>query len=166
MGTLNTIASVAGAAASGPLSVVGIIGSLVSKALDFIPDPQKKLELQSHGLDLQAQAQAQELDAMTKQVQASAAAQADAHLSRIRSWFCLVICAAILYNMILVSLLNGWFHLGLVPQNIPTNLLVIFAVIMLGLVGVPSALAMVKDVMGMPGDSQVSIMGVKVANKS
>jgi hypothetical protein len=37
---------------------------------------------------------------------------------------------------------------------------------MLGFVGIPAGVEMVKQVMGMPGDSQVSVLGIKVGNKS
>jgi hypothetical protein len=166
----SIVGQVAGAAASGAVApaagIVGVIGGLISKALDFIPDPKDKLALQQHGMDLQAQAAAQELDAVTKQVQASAAAQADAHLAKVRAVFCYSICAAVVFNLILVPLLHAICKLDIAPIMLPTNLLVIFATIMLGLVGVPQAFSALKDVMGMPGDSQVSVLGVKIGNKS
>ncbi len=166
-GVLGSVLGAASSAVAAPVTgVVGVIGSLVSKALDFIPDPAKKMEFQQHALDLQAAAMSQQLAAETQEVQASAQAQADQHLATVRAVFCYSICACVVFNLIGVPLLHALWRLDIAPIMLPTNLLTIFAVIMLGLVGVPQALSAVKDIMGMPGDSSVSVLGVKVGNKN
>jgi hypothetical protein len=174
----NVVSSIVGAAAQGVASpvtsIVSVIGSIVSKAMDFIPDPAKKMELQQHAMDLQAQAAEQELDALTKQVQAAAqASSSDTSLWKARAFFCYGVTSAIFINYVGFPLLHAAAHLDIAPIVLPTNLLMMFAAIMLGLVGVPEGfgalknlLGMVPDVMAMPGDSQVSVLGVKVANKS
>ena len=167
----NVVGSLAGSAvsaAAAPVTgIVGVIGSLVSKALDFIPDPAKKLELQQHAMDLQAQAAQAELDAVTKQVQAAAqASSSDTSLWKVRAVFCYCMCAVIVYNLAGVSLLHALFKLELSPIALPTNLLAVFAIIMVGLTGVPQAFSAIQNIMSMPGESSLSVLGVKVGNKS
>ena len=135
--------------------------------MDFIPDPAKKLELQSHAMDLQATAAAQELDAAAKQVQAASAASAgDTSLWRVRSFFCFSITGTIVFNLVAVPLLHAFFHLDISPINLPTNLLSVFAIIMVGLTAVPQAMGVIRDIMAMPGISTVSVLGVKAGNAS
>lgn len=170
----GAVGSAAGAAASPFTSVVGGLTSLAEKALDFIPDPQKKMELQAHAMDLQAQAMQAELDARTKQIQASMQASAgDKSLWKVRAGFCWMVTLGLAANIIIFPLMHAIWKIDIAPYNFPTNLLVMFAAIMLGMVGVPegfnalrSLVDMVPNVMGMPGESQVSVMGIKVGNKS
>ena len=46
------------------------------------------------------------------------------------------------------------------------NLNIIFAGVMLGCIGIPAAIEALKQVMAMPGDSQVSVPLAKFVNKS
>lgn len=167
----NVVSSVVGAAAEGVAApatgVIGIIGSLVSKAMDFIPDPAKKLELQQHAMDLQASAASQELDAMTKQVQAaSAASVSDTSLWKVRAFFCYTMCLILAFNLVIVPLLAAFGHITIAPIMLPTNLLAVFAIIMVGLTGVPSGFQAIQNIMALPGESSVNVLGVKVGNKS
>ena len=163
----TAVGSAATAAAAPVTGIVQVIGSLVSKALDFIPDPAKRLELQQHAMDLQAAAAAQELDAVTKQVQAASVASAsDSSLWRVRSFFCYTMCLILTFNLVVVPLLHGFGHVEIAPLMLPTNLLAVFAIIMVGLTGVPAGFQAIQSIMQMPGESQVSVLGVKVGNKS
>jgi hypothetical protein len=166
---VGAIAGSAVSSAAAPVSgIVGVISSLVNKALDFIPDPQQKLALQQHALDLQAQAASEELDAITKQAATAATmAQGDKSLWWVRSFFCVTITLLYVWNYAGCR----FFHQS--PYDFPTTLHFIFAGIMLGLTGAPTALQALQNVVGMvpgvmqlPGDSQVSVLGVKIGNKS
>lgn len=165
---LGEVAGSAAGAAMAPVSgIVGVIGSLVSKAMDFIPDPAKKLELQQHAMDLQAQASEQELSAMTQQVVAAQKASAsDTSLWQVRAFYCYTMCAILVFNLVIVPLLHAFGHLDIAPLMLPTNLLAVFAIIMVGLTGVPTGFQAIQNIMQMPGESQISVLGVKVGNKS
>lgn len=170
-GVGSVLGEVAGSAASSALApvsgIVGVIGSLVSKAMDFIPDPAKKLELQQHAMDLQAQAAEQELSAMTEQVVAAQKASAsDTSLWKVRAFYCYTMCAILTFNLVIVPLLHAFGHLDIAPLMLPTNLLAVFAIIMVGLTGVPTGFQAIQNIMQMPGESQISVLGVKVGNKS
>jgi len=163
----NALGSAADAAATGPLSVVSVIGSIVSKAMDFIPDPAAKLALQSHAMDLQAQAAAEELDAATKQVTAAAAStNGDTSLWKVRAFFCTSITGVIIFNLVGSPLLHALWHLDMSPVPLPTNLLAVFGIIMVGLTAVPQGMAVIRDIMSLPGASSLSFMGAKIGNNS
>jgi|SRR5581483_5837079 hypothetical protein len=164
---VGTIATVAGAAASGPASLLGAIASIAKPLIDLIPDPQKKLEAQQHIADQQQALALAQIDQQNKIIAATSDnVKADPHSSGARAYFCYGITTLILANYGIIPLVNAVFHSKMTPFEIPSNVLWIFATIMLGFVGVPSVMETLKSVMGMPGESQVSVLGVKVGNKS
>ena len=163
-----SISQVAGAVASGasagPISAVStLIGGVNDIISKFVTDPNAKLEAQQHALDLQAQLQEAALDAMTKQTQAADySAKNDHYLWGARAFFCYGFSALYLfvYSGLCTKLLK------VPPPQIPMNLNLIFAGVMLGCIGIPAAIEALKQIMAMPGDSQVNVLGMKIGNTS
>jgi hypothetical protein len=155
------LASLVGAAASGanPITAIVELGKdLIDK---FIPDPVAKAQASAHLLDVQAQLQEAQIEQQNKIIEATSAnIQSDHYMGRVRATFCYMIIALIAWNYAICR----FFHQ--VSIEIPATIFGMFTVIMLGFIGIPAGVEMVKQVMGMPGDSQVSVMGVKVGNKS
>ena len=158
---MSDLASIVGAAASGANPVTAIVDlgkDLIDK---FIPDPAAKAQASAHLLDVQAQLQEAQIDQQNKIIAATSAnVQSDHYMGQVRATFCYVIIALIAWNYAVCR----FFHQ--MPLDIPATIFGMFTVIMLGFVGIPAGVEMVKQVMGMPGDSQVSVMGIKVGNKS
>lgn len=156
--------AVAAGATSGPITAVStIIGGVNDIIGKFVTDPNAKLEAQQHALDLQAQLQQAALDAMTKQTQAAAeSAKNDHYLWGARACFCYGFTGLYLfiYSGLAAKLLRT------TPPEIPMNLNFIFAGVMLGCIGIPAAIEALKQVMAMPGESQVSVPLAKFVNKS
>jgi hypothetical protein len=156
--------AVAAGATSGPISavstLVGGVNDIISK---FVTDPNAKLAAQQHALDLQAQLQEAALDALTKQTQAAAdSAKNDHYLWGARAFFCYGFSALYLfvYSGLATMLMKK------PPPEIPMNLNLIFAGVMLGCIGIPAAIEALKQIMAMPGESQVNVLGVRIGNKS
>jgi hypothetical protein len=174
MSTTPIVASVAGAIAQGATSgATSVVSSFVNLGKDlierFIPDPQAKLAAQQHLADQTFQLQMAAIEQQNKMmVAASANIQADPHMSGQRAYFCGGITSMLLFNYAMVPLLHAFFHVDIAPLAIPASVLSIFAVIMLGFVGIPAALQMVQAVSNMPGESQVKLpFGLgSVGNKS
>lgn len=167
----NAVASIAGAVAQGATSGAGAwitaIADIAKPLIDLIPDPQKKLEAQQHIADQQQALAMAQIDQQNKIIQAASDnMKADPHSSGARAYFCYGVTTLILANYGILPLTNALLKTNLAPFEIPANVLWIFATIMLGFVGVPSVMETLKSVMGMPGDSQVSILGMKIGNKS
>lgn len=161
----SAIGTVAGGAVSGPLSIVSSFVGLGKDLIDrFVPDPAAKLQAQQHLADQAAALQMAQIDQQNQMMkQASANIQADPHMSGQRAYFCGGITTLLLLNYtgitgVLSALLNKWAGINL-PTTfaIPASVLSIFAVIMLGFVGIPAALQMVQAVAGMPGESQIKL---------
>lgn len=155
----TALGSAAGAAASGPLSIVSSFVGLGKDLIDrFVPDPQAKLAEQSKLADQAYQLQLALLDQQNKTTAAASAnIAADTHMPKQRAYFCGGITTMLLFNYALVPLIHAFLHVDIAPLAIPASVLSIFAVIMLGFVGIPSALQMVQAVAGMPGDSQIKL---------
>jgi Holin of 3TMs, for gene-transfer release len=156
--------AVAAGATSGPISavstLVGGVNDIISK---FVTDPNAKLAAQQHALDLQAQLQEAALDALTKQTQAAAdSAKNDHYLWGARAFFCYGFSA--LYLFVYSGLCTKLLHVP--APEIPMNLNLIFAGVMLGCIGIPAGIEALKQIMAMPGESQVNVLGVKIGNKS
>lgn len=165
MSASQILSAVATGATAGPISAVStIIGGVNDIIGKFVTDPNAKIEAQQHALDLQAQLQEAALAAMTAQTQAAddSAAKNDHYLWGARAFFCYGFSGLYLfvYSGIATKLLK------VPPPEIPMNLNLIFAGVMLGCIGIPGAIEALKQVMALPGDSQVSILGVKVGNKN
>jgi hypothetical protein len=157
----NDLAGIVGAAAAGanPITAIVELGKdLIDK---FIPDPEKKAEASAHLLDKQAELQEALIDQQNKIIAATSAnIQSDHYMGSVRATFCYVIIALIAWNYAICR----FFHQG--PLDIPATIFGMFTVIMLGFVGIPAGVEMVKQVMAMPGNSQVSVLGVKVGNNN
>lgn len=149
----------AAAAAANPITAIIQLGKdLIDK---FIPDPAAKAQASAHLLDVQAQLQEAQIDQQNKIIAATSAnIQSDHYMGQVRATFCYVIITLIAWNYAICR----FFHQS--PLDIPATIFGMFTVIMLGFVGIPAGVEMVKQVMGMPGDSQISVLGVKVGNKS
>lgn len=169
---ISAVGSAVGAAAAGP---VAAISATIGKIIDLFPSAETKLqatqlqvEATQHVADLQNALALAQLDAVTKQAASAAQmAQGDKSLWWVRSFFCITITLLYVWNYAGCR----FFHQQ--PYDFPTTLHFIFAGIMLGLTGAPTALQALQNVIGMvpgimqlPGESSVSVMGVKVGNKS
>lgn len=155
------LAGIVGAAAAGanPVSAIVELGKdLIDK---FVPDPAAKAQASAHLLDVQAQLQQAQIDEQNKIIAATSAnIQSDHYMGKVRATFCYVIIALIAWNYAICR----FFHQS--PLDIPATIFGMFSVIMLGFIGIPAGVEMVKQVMGMPGDSQLSVLGVKIGNKN
>jgi hypothetical protein len=157
----NDLAGLVGAAASAANPISAIVGLGKDLIERFIPDPAAKLEASTHLLDMQTQLQEAQIDQQNKIIAATSAnIQSDHYMGRVRATFCYMIIGLIAWNYAICR----FFHQG--PLEIPATIFGMFTVIMLGFIGIPAGVEMVKQVMGMPGDSQVSVLGVKVGNKN
>ena len=166
----TAIGSGVGAAASGPLSIVSSFVDLGKDLIDrFVPDPQAKIAAQEQLANQSFQLQMAALDQQNQMAQAAASnIKNDPHMSAQRAYFCGGITTMLLFNYALTPLLHAFLHVDIAPLAIPASVLSIFAVIMLGFVGIPAALQMAQTVAGMPGESEIKLpFGIaSVANKS
>ncbi len=167
----SAIGTAAGSAIAAPLTgasgILGAIAAIAKPLIDLIPDPKDKLAAQQHVADQQYALAVAQIDQQNKIIQAASDnLKADPHSSGARAYFCYGVTSLILANYGLIPLCNGLLHWQMAPFVIPANVLWIFATIMLGFVGVPSVMESLKSVMAMPGESQVSGLGIKIANKS
>jgi Holin of 3TMs, for gene-transfer release len=157
----NDLAEIVGAAAAGADPITALIGlgkDLIDK---FIPDPAAKAVAATRVLELQTQLQQAQIDQQNKIIAATSAnLQSDHYMGKARATFCYTIIALIAWNYAICR----FFHQG--PLDIPATIFGMFTVIMLGFVGIPAGVEMVKQVMAMPGNSQVSVLGVKVGNNN
>jgi hypothetical protein len=156
----DNLTNLLGAAASAnPISaIVGLGKDLIDK---FVPDPAAKAQASAHLLDVQAQLQTAQIDQQNKIIAATSAnLQSDHYMGQVRATFCYVIISLIAWNYAICR----FFHQP--TLEIPATIFGMFTVIILGFVGIPAGVEMVKQVMGMPGDSQVSVLGIKLGNKS
>ncbi len=161
------LTSIVGAAAAGVNPVTAIVG-LGKDLIDrFIPDPALKAAAASHLADVQLQLAEAQIDATTKQaeattqqLQAAAPANNDHYMGAVRGTFGFVMIALYAWNYGIGPAVHQ------VTVQIPMNITVMFAVLLLGFVGVPAGIEMAKQIASMPGDSTVSLLGLSVGNKS
>ena len=155
----SIVGSAVGAATTGPLSIVGTIANLGKDLIDrFIPDPAMKLAASQHLIDVQQELALATIDQQNKEMEAASKnIQADPHMSAQRAYFCAGITSMLIFNYAGTPLLHAFLHLDIAPLAIPASVLSIFAVIMLGFVGIPAALNMAQTVAGMSGDSTVKL---------
>lgn len=162
----TVLGEVAGAAASGPMGGIAAMMEAFKGILGkFITDPTAKLEASQHLVDLQYQLQLAQLDAETKDVQASAGANNDHYLGSLRAFFGYSMTCMYLWNYAICGMFHHW-NGSCAPLDVPVNLNFIFATLMLGFIGVPAGIEAIKQVLGMPGQSSVSVLGVKATNNS
>jgi hypothetical protein len=154
---MSDVANVVGAAVAGANPVTAIVDlgkDLIDK---FVADPQAKAAAQAHLLDVQAQMQRALIDQQNKVIAATSANVKDDHYMQfVRAFF-----------SIRMTLVYTWkYALGRVfhqpPIDLPASLHAMFATLILGFVGIPAAIEATKTIMSLPGDSQVSLLGMKV----
>lgn len=179
----GAIGTAAGSAAAAPITGLGLIGKAIDDVaaplLNLIPDPKAKAEAAAHIADQKYQLALVQIDQQNKILEAASSnIKSDPHSSASRAYFCGGITTMILVNYGVLPIINLIFKTNLAPLEIPGNILWIFATIMLGFIGVPSVMGTLRDVMGsnligtaksvlaMPGESQVSALGIKLSNKS
>jgi hypothetical protein len=155
----EAVGTAAGAAANPWTGMVGSFIDLGKELIDrFIPDPAAKLAAQQHLADQAMNLQLAQIDQQNQMMkQASANISVDPHMSSQRAYFCGGITSMLIFNYALIPLIHAIFHVDIAPLQIPASVLSIFAVIMLGFVGIPAALQMVQTVASMPGDSQIKL---------
>ncbi|HET6220165.1 MAG TPA: 3TM-type holin [Acidobacteriaceae bacterium] len=157
----SVLSGITGAAVSAnPISAIADLGKdLIDK---FIPDPALKAQAQMHLLDSQNQMAMAQIDQQNKVIAAAAQNVSNDHyMMGMRAFFC--------FSMTLMYIWNyaGCRFVGQAPIDLPMSMHAMFATIMLGFVGIPAGIEMAKQVAGMQGDSQVSVLGlVKAGNKS
>jgi hypothetical protein len=164
----SVVGSTVGAAASGPMSIVQTFVGLGKDLIDrFIPDPAAKMAAQQHLADQSFQLQMAAFDQQNKIMEASSENQkSDPHASGSRAYFCYGITTMLLVNYGIAPFFAAVCHWAFTPFSIPPSILMIFATIMLGWVGIPSMADMVKSVMEMPGDSGINVLGMNVKQTS
>lgn len=154
-------ANILGAAVSGANPVTAIVGlgkDLIDK---FIPDPQAKAAAQAHVLDVQAQLQQALIDQQNKIIATTSAnVRDDQYMKAVRAFFSISMTILYLWNYALCR------FFGQTPLDIPVSLTTMFGALMLGFVGIPAGIEATKQIMQMQGESQVSVLGIKAANKS
>jgi Holin of 3TMs, for gene-transfer release len=155
------VASIVGAAAAGANPVTAIVGlgkDLIDK---FVPDPQAKAAAQAHLLDLQAQMQEALIDQQNRIIAATSANIKDDHYMQfVRAFFSISMIVLYIWNYAICRFFQQ------PPIDIPTSMHAMFATVVLGFVGIPAGIDATKQIMAMPGDSQVNVLGVKIGNKS
>ncbi len=155
MGTTPSVLSAVEGAAS-VATPWGAIAALGGKLLNFIPDPVQKAAA--------AQAIAEEqLAQMTASIdlqktQMNDASQNILHdgLGGVRKFFGYSFVVLLIWNYAVVPMLHK------PPLSIPVEFTVAFTTLLLG----TSAMNLAQKVSAMPGDSSVSVLGIKVGNKS
>lgn len=167
----GAIGTAVGSAAAAPLTGLGLIGKAIDDVagplLNLIPDPKAKAEAAQRVADQKYQLAVLQIDQQNKILAAASEnIKSDPHSSGARAYFCGGITTLILVNYGVLPVINLFFGTKLSPFEIPANILWIFATIMLGFVGVPSVMETLKSVMGMAGESQVSVLGVTLKQKS
>lgn len=157
MGLIEDIAG--GAMSANPVSAaIGLGKDLIER---FIPDPAAKAAAAAHLTDVQLQLSMAQLDQQNKLVEAAGKnLRADPSLGIVRAGFCWMVIALMGWNYGIGPI----FHMT--PIQLPLSLITCFTTILLGFVGIPAGVDMAKQVAAMPGDSQVSILGIKVGNKN
>lgn len=157
----SVLGEVAGGAASGPMSgIAAVLNAAKGIIGEFVTDPGAKLQASQHLVDLQYQLQMAQLDAETKDVAASAGANNDHYLGGLRAFFGYSMTVLYLWNYAVCRFAHQ------TPVDIPMNLNLIFATLMLGFIGVPAGIEAIKEVLRMPGESTVNVLGVAATNKS
>jgi hypothetical protein len=84
----------------------------------------------------------------------------DPHMSWVRAFFCFSMSLVYVWNYGLCELT------GRKGMDFPNQLHWMFAALMMGLIGIPSVLDTFKNIMSLPGESTVNMMGARIQNKS
>jgi hypothetical protein len=142
--------------------MLALLGTIFKDLIDkFVTDPQAKAAAQAHLLDVQAQMQQALIDQQNKMIAATSANVKDDHYMQfVRAFFSISMTLVYIWNYALGRV----FHQP--PIDLPASLHAMFATLILGCIGIPAAIEALKQIMGLPGDSQVNVLGVKIGNKS
>ncbi len=152
-----------------------LFDSLIKPALDsvndligqFHLDPADKAKAQQAIADASAKAQETaanydiQLNSIAGQNIRADASSGDKYTARARPSFMYVIIAVLAFNYMALPLFQV-FGSHVQPIVLPADLLTLFGVCITGYVVSRSA----EKVAALPGDSQISVLGVKISNKS
>jgi len=162
---MSQITDAIGAAAAGANPITALV-SLGKDLIDrFIPDPAEKAAALAHLQDQQLTMALAQIDQQTKLTQQAGANIQNDGLSGLRKGFGYAVVSGFVWDTVICSIPQ--FHLK--PVDIPPMFLTAFIALILGMEGTPflrNVLDSAKTVALAPGDSSVSVLGVKVANKS
>jgi hypothetical protein len=156
MSDLSDIAgAVAGGAASAnPISLALSVGKdLIDR---FLPDPAAKAAALAHLQDQQITLALTTIDQQNKAAALVSANLQNDRLSGPRAGFCWMVVALLAWNYALCPI----FHKS--PMDLPFSIITCFTLLLLGTSGMDLA----RTVSLAPGDSNLSVLGVKVSNKS
>lgn len=153
-----------------------IFDALIKPALDsvtaligqFHMSPEEKAQAQQAIADAAQKAQfaAQDYDvqlnAIAGQNIRADAATGDKFTQRARPWFMYIIEAILAFNYIIFPLIHAIPHVNVSTIELPSNLLELFGVCVTGYVFNRTA----EKISALPGESQISVLGMKIGNKS
>lgn len=142
-----------GAVGANPISA---IANVAAKIIDLFPNPEQKVAAQLGLQQVQLQYYAEQTD--LQKTQMNDASQNILHdgLGGVRKVFGYSFVGLLIWNYAVVPVLHK------APIDIPGAFTLAFTTLLLG----TSAMNLAQRVSAMPGDSSVSILGVKVGNKS
>jgi hypothetical protein len=150
-----------GSAVSGATGWVRSIADIAKPLIELIPNEKDKLAAQAHIADTQLTLSLAQIDSQNKLIQAASTNIGnDPHMSWVRAFFCFSMSLVYVWNYGLCSLA------GKHGMEFPNQLHWMFAALMLGLIGIPAVLDTFKSIMSLPGESQASVLGMRVGNKS
>lgn len=152
--TPSILADVVGTAVSA--NPISALAGVASKIIDLFPNPEQKTAATIALQQVQLEYAAQSID--LQKTQMNDASQNILHdgLGGVRKVFGYAFVALLIWNYAVVPMLHKS------PLSIPVEFTVAFTTLLLG----TSAMNLAQKVSAMPGDSSVSVLGVKVGNKS
>jgi hypothetical protein len=155
------ISGIAGSVAAGATGWVGALAEVAKPLIELIPNEKDKLAAQAHIADAQLNLSLAQIDQQNKIIAAASTNIGnDPHMSWVRAFFCFSMSLVYVWNYALCRVV------GHTAMDFPNQLHWMFAALMLGLIGIPSVLDTFKSIMSLPGESQASVLGVRVGNKS
>jgi hypothetical protein len=155
--------------AIGDIFGVGGLSSLAQTIIEkFVPDPQAKAaalqklqENQIEILKIQDDLEAKLNETAGQNIRADAQS-GDKFTERARPTFMYIVEAILAFNFIGVPIVQLITGKAIAPFNLPADLLTLFGVCVTGYVMSRS----VDKAVALPGDSNISILGAKISNKS
>jgi hypothetical protein len=153
---MSDLSNVVGAAVGAANPVTALV-SLGQDLIDrFIPDPAVKAQAAQALQEQQTSLLMAQLNQQTDLAKQAGQNIQNDKLAGPRSVFCYAVVALLVWNYGICR----FFHQA--PVDFPLSLIAAFTALMLGQAGINMA----QSVAAMPGESQVSVLGVKVGNKS
>jgi hypothetical protein len=154
---MSVLTDVVGAATSGPVGgIAGVLAAAKGIIGEFVTDPTAKLAATQHLVDVQAQLQLAQITEQEGNVQAASANILHDGLGGVRKVFGYGFVAMMIWNYAVVPMLHK------TPVELPIIFTAAFTTLLLG----TSAMNLAGNISALPGDSSVSVLGVKVGNKS